>query len=247
MYGFLVALQFLTRLPSPIRDPISLDDLGRSIGWFPLVGATIGAIVVGLNFLFDAMFHPAVAAALTVAALVAISGALHLDGVIDTADGLAAGGGTAGLATMREPGASASGVAAGCLVLFATYAALLSMPDGHRSATLLLAVMGGRATILLSYHLFPYARPGPGFSAVLKREATHTRVLVGLLAGSLVAGGVAGLAGLLLMAGAGAVALLIGFPIGRRLGGLTGDVHGALCEVAQLATLVIGPRVLFQI
>lgn len=247
MYGFLVALQFLTRLPSPIRQPISLDDLGRSIAWFPLVGATIGAIVVGLNFLFGALFHPAVVAALTVVALVAISGGLHLDGVIDTADGLAAGGGTAGLDAMREPGACTSGVAAGCLILFATYAALVAMPVLERSAALLLAVTGGRATILVSYHLFSYVRPEFGFSAALKREATRPRVLMGLLSAGLVAGGAAGLAGLVLLVSAIGLALLVGIPIGRRLGGLTGDVHGALCEVAQLATLAAAPLVRFQI
>src|SRR5438094_335744 len=121
MYGFLVALQFLTRLPSPIRQSISLEDLGRSIGWFPLVGATIGAIVVALNIFFQLLFHPAVAVALTLASLVAISGALHLDGVVDTTDGLVAGGGPNGLAIMRDPGASSSGVVAGLLVLFASY------------------------------------------------------------------------------------------------------------------------------
>ena len=244
MYGYLVALQFLSRLPSPIRRSISLDDLGRSIVWFPLVGATIGAIVVGLNFSFQTVFHPAVAAALTVVALVAISGALHLDGVIDTAGALAAGGGGVGLAVMREPGASASGVAAGCLVLFGTYAALLALPAAQQSAALLVALTGSRATILLSYHLYPYARLEAGFSAVLKRESTRPRVVGGLLSAGLVAFGMAGPPGLVLLGTASGLALLVGLPIGRRLGGLTGDVHGALCEVAQLATLVAAPFVL---
>ncbi|HEY3117760.1 MAG TPA: adenosylcobinamide-GDP ribazoletransferase [Chloroflexota bacterium] len=244
MYGFLVALQFLTRLPSPIRRPISLDDLGRSVAWFPLVGATIGAIVVGLNVLFQLLLHPAVAAALTVASVVAISGALHLDGVIDTVDGLAAGGGPAGLATMRDPAASSSGAAAGLLVLFATYAALISIPAPQQSAALFVAVTGSRANILLSYHLYPYARPEAGFSSLLKREATRPRVLVGLFIAGLLAGGAAGFPGLILMAAAGGLALVIGFPIARRLGGLTGDVHGALCEVAQLTTLLAAPLVL---
>ena len=204
----------------------------------------MGAIVVGLNFLFQLALHPSVAAALTVASLAAISGALHLDGVIDTADGLAAGGGVGGLATMREPGASPSGVAAGCLVLFGTYAALLAVPVAQQSAALFVAVTGSRATILLSYHFYPYARPGPGFSALLKQEATRPRALVGLLAAGLLAFGAAGPVGLILLGAASGLALLIGLPIGRRLGGLTGDVHGALCEVAQLATLATAPLVL---
>ena len=86
---FLAALQFLTTIPLPWRREVRPEDLGRSIGYFPLVGLIIGLILAGLNWLFSFILPPAVVNGLLIVSLAIISGALHLDGLVDTCDAIA--------------------------------------------------------------------------------------------------------------------------------------------------------------
>lgn len=239
MFSFLVALQFLTRLPSPVRREITLEDLGASIGWFPAVGAAIGGLLLLVDTAARALFHPAVASALDVVALVAITGALHLDGVIDTADGFAAGPGRESrLAAMHQAHAGTTGTLAGCLVVLVTYIAIASLADEVRWIALIVAPTAGRTTTLLSYYLYPYARPEHGFSRALKDGATPFRAAVGLATAAGVAAGVATVAGLIILGAGLACSLLASRIAAQQLGGLTGDVIGATGELSQLTTLI---------
>lgn len=243
--GFLVALEFLTRLPSLVPRSTTSEDLGRGITWFPIVGALIGLL---LAFLDEALRHVVsapVANALLVAALAMLTGALHLDGLIDTADGLAAGRtAQAQLAAMRRTVASVPGALAGCLMIFTTYVALGTLEGSVRPAALVLAPMCGRAVILLGYAAYPYGRDEETPSRALKRGATWHRAVIGLAATYSIAMAIAGAGGVVVVS----TALVGGLVLGRlalmRLPGLTGDLHGAICEVCQLAALLLAPSVL---
>lgn len=229
-------------MPSPIRREITLEQLGASVGWFPLVGAGIGLVLVAFDALAGTLLQPAVVDALLVAGLVVISGALHLDGLIDTADGFAAGPDReTRLATMREAHAGPVGAVAGCAALLAAYAAISSIPAGARGADLFIAPVAGRTAILLAYHLYPYARPGQGFSRALKDGATSIRTGFGIAAAVALISTVGALGGLALLALALICTVLVGSISVRRLGGITGDVQGAICESAQLVVLLGAP------
>src|ERR1051326_3832532 len=80
--SFLVAVQFLTRLPSPIRANPDPAAVGESIAWFPVVGLLIGAILVGLDQALSPLLDFPVVNAILVWTLAAVTGALHLDGLI---------------------------------------------------------------------------------------------------------------------------------------------------------------------
>lgn len=245
MYSFFVALQFLTRLPSPIRRDVSPDDLGACIGWFPAVGVTLGLLLVGLDAAARSALHPALVDALLVVTLVGITGAFHLDGVIDTVNGLAAGPGRAErLAAMREGTVRNSGAVVGCATVFATYVAMSALPAAIRAPALLLAPLYGRTAILLAYRLYPYARPEPGLSHSLKDGATTPRALAGMGTAVALGGIAAGPAGLVLLAMAVAPTQILPALAVRRFGGITGDVCGAICESAQLVALLVAPGVL---
>lgn len=242
LISFLVALQFLTRLPSPIRREITLEQLGASVGWFPLVGAVVGLLLVTVDVLARPLLHAAVVDALLVATLVMVSGALHLDGLIDTVDGLSAGPDRATqLASMREAHASPVGAFAGCAALLATYAAIAGLPAGLRGVGLFLAPVAGRTAILLAYHSYPYARPDLGFSRALKDGATGMRTALGVASAAAVAGAVSSIGGLAILALALSWMHLAAFVSTRRLGGITGDVQGAICESSQLLVLLAAP------
>ncbi len=87
--GFWIALRFLTILPSPFRGEPSPQKLGRSLGYFPVVGLVVGGILFGIDRGLSLLLPSVVVNALLIAALVILTGALHLDGFIDTCDGLA--------------------------------------------------------------------------------------------------------------------------------------------------------------
>jgi len=87
---FLAAMQFLTRLPVPHLDGFQANGLSRSARFFPLVGALIGSIGVGVWWLGSMCFPPSVAVGLMMSASLLLTGAFHEDGFADVCDGLAA-------------------------------------------------------------------------------------------------------------------------------------------------------------
>jgi adenosylcobinamide-GDP ribazoletransferase len=245
LHSFLIALQFLTRLPSPFLFDASPRDVGRSVAWFPLIGLLIGALVLGVDRLASLVVAQPVADAIVVWTLVAVTGALHVDGLIDTADGLAGGpDADARLEAMRQSTVGVPGALAGCAIIFAGYAALSGLAGAARPIALLLAPLCGRSAILLGYGVFPYPRPGPGVSRSFKEGATRAHVAMGLLFAAGAAALVAGVHGLLMLFLALGLALGIGRLVLARVPGLTGDNHGAICELTQLAALVGAPAIL---
>ena len=245
MSGFLAALQILTRLPSPLRRAASLEDAAGSVGWFPAVGAALGLALAAFDALARLALDETVVNALLIAFLVIVTGAFHLDGLIDSVDGLTAGPDATGrLAAMRQAVAGTPGAVAACTILLADFAALGALPADVRPFALFLAPLCGRTAILVAYRLYPYGRAEPTLSSQLKESATTASTLAGCaFAGAVCAaaaspGGLALLAlSLGLMHGIATIAL-------RRLPGLTGDIYGAICEVSQLAVWLAAPFVL---
>jgi adenosylcobinamide-GDP ribazoletransferase len=245
VYSFLVALQFLTRLPAVLRRDTTPEDLGRSIGWFPVVGVVLGITLATADRMAGAVFHPAVANALLVALLAAITGALHLDGLIDTAEGLVVGPDRAArLDAMRQTVVGPTGVLAATLVLLGTFGALGALDPSSRGSALFLAPVCGRASILAAYGLYPYARAEGTLSSFLKAGATPRRMAAGLSLAAIACMLVAGLGGFaLLVLGLGVMHVIARVAL-ARVAGLTGDVHGAICETTQLAVLLAAPLAL---
>ena len=242
MYGFLAALQILTRLPAPLGDNNRLANVQGALGWFPAVGALLGLALVGFDALARLIFDQVVVDAFLVALLVVVTGAFHLDGLVDSVDGLAAGpGAKERLAAMRQAVAGTGGALAACIILLADFVALSALPPATRPAALFLAPVCGRTAIVLAYWLHPYGRTEATLSAQLKAGAsTRTSIVAFALAGgtAFAVGGPGGLALLTL-----SLAIMHGIALlgRRRLPGLTGDLYGAICEVSQLAVLLAAP------
>jgi len=231
------AVRFLTVVPWGRWDAARPEDLGCAAALFPWVGGLLGLAAAGARWaVLAAGGTPALAAAVALAVWVALTGGLHLDGLMDAADGLL-GGRTPEhrLEIMRDERVGAFGVLAAGLVLLLKFAALESAPV----AALVLAPMVGRWVMTLAMAAFPYARPQglgrmwydqTGWRAALAATAAVAWALLALdWPWGWLAWGVA----------AGVAVLVVRWVLRRLPAGLTGDVYGALAEMAETAVLIV--------
>jgi adenosylcobinamide-GDP ribazoletransferase len=215
-----------------------------AFAWFPAVGAGIGALLGVLWWGTEHAWPAPVSAAIVVGGDLALTGLLHFDGLVDSADGLLGHlERERRLTVMREPGIGAFGVAVGAAALLARFAVLSSI----RPSILLLTGLwcGSRTVMAVVPSIIPYARSDDGGLATAFLGPGRRR------SAALVAGltGVAGLlcAVLLWRPLGGAIAALSGFAAAalvvvfarRRLGGFTGDVLGAAGVVFETVALIV--------
>lgn len=250
MRSLLDAVAFLTRVPVP-HDGRRTPDLARAAGWFPLVGALLGTVLLLLGQALTLGTSLLVAAVLVVVLEVLLVGALHLDGLADLADGTGGRDRATRLRIMKDHATGVYGAAAVCLALL-LQAALLAdlLGPGMPSDRLLLpspgwvgtAVVGAaawslsRAAMLPVALVLPYAREeGTGRSVVEGLGLRHT-LLAWVVPVVLCA--VLGTVGLAMLLAALLAAVLLGWLAHRLLGGATGDVLGATAQVALLAALL---------
>lgn len=234
----LIALEFLT--PLRLRRVERLDDrtFGASLGWFPAVGLLIGVALLLLDRGLDRMLPPGPADALLLVALALLTGGLHLDGVADTADGLAVQGDRATrLGVMSAGNIGPAGVMSLALVLLVQWSALASLDAPLRSAGIVLAPALARWSVAPVAALFAPARPrgiGHALQQGIWPSAVPTSAIIAF--GASVA--LFGLPGLLLPVIAAVAAILVAGAVARMLDGVTGDTFGACIEISQAAVLL---------
>jgi len=237
--SFLAALRFLTIIPLPGRREASSEELGRSIVYFPLVGVIIGLILVGLNWLLGLLLSSALTNVLLVVSLVAVSGALHLDGLVDTCDGLA-GGKTVEerWRVMDDSRAGGFGIISVCCLLLVKYVALNNVPASWLMPTLVLMPMLSRWAMVYALFAYPYAKPS-GLGKVFKQGASRLRFIVATLIALVAAVILAQLSGFVIMLAIWVIALAVATYLKGKFGGLTGDTYGAINEVAEVCILIL--------
>ncbi|MEK7848033.1 MAG: adenosylcobinamide-GDP ribazoletransferase [Chloroflexota bacterium] len=237
--GFFIALQFLTVLPPAVRRPISAAELARSQAYFPLVGLFLGVLLALLDLGLRAFLPAALASGLLVVALVLLTGALHLDGFMDTLDGLFGRREPAQrLEVMKDSRAGSFGVIGVWCLLLLKYLALLSLGEGWRFGALVAIPTLSRWGMAYAIWAFPYARP-QGTGHAFKEGAGWGKLLLASLAALAVAALALGSYGIALFLLAGLAVWLTGRYLVGKLGGLTGDTYGALNEVLETGGLLL--------
>lgn len=235
--GLLGAVQFLTRIPVSTRGAV---DHHRVVPWFPLVGSLIGALVGGVAAAMSELVPPLVAAAVAVAVGLLVTGAFHEDGLADVAD--AFGGGFTverRLEILKDSRHGTYGVAAlttSIVVRVACAASILA--PAALFASLFAAHTLGRTAAVVAMRIAPAATDsglGVSTAAALRPVRTIAGVVAGIAA-------VAALTGWwvvpLLAAAAVGIAATVGLAV-RKIGGLAGDVLGAVEQVVECLVLIV--------
>lgn len=237
---FLVALEFLTIIPVPFRHKNNPEEVGDSLVYFPLVGLIIGLILAGLNWLFRLLLPSAVVNGLLIVSLVIISGALHLDGFVDTCDGIAGHRSVEDRwRVMRDSRAGAFGIVGIVLLLLVKYILLNSLPDSLMMITLLLMPVISRWTMVYAVFAYPYARK-EGLGKAFKQGASWQRFTIATVITLVIATGLGWpLAGLAIMLGTWIMTMVVANYLKRKFSGLTGDTYGAINEIAEVSVLIL--------
>lgn len=231
--GFLLAVQFLTRLPTPKVADFQPSDLTRSAVWFPTVGVLIGLVLLAVQW-STGMLGPAVAALVVLIAWVWITGALHIDGLTDVADAMGAAHRDPErfLSVLRDPHVGTSGVTAIVIVLLAKIVLLAELAGPALLWALVLVPAWARLGVLIVSFTVPPLAPGSG-------ERFRWEISPLIIAGN----GIALIAASLWLA----PALIVALPITagvmlywrRTLGGITGDCLGASVEIIETGLLLV--------
>jgi adenosylcobinamide-GDP ribazoletransferase len=234
------ATALLTRVPMPHRHTLAPEGLARAQRAFPLVGAIIGLTVGLVDLALRKLGVPALtAAALALGASAAFTGALHEDGLADVGDGF--GGGrdrAAKLAIMRDSRLGSYGALVLLVSFAAKWSALASLPSSLIVAGLVVAHALGRAAIPALAASLPFARAdGLGQSAGRPEFATAVMAIVIALVIALVC--LPPPEAVLAAVVTAAVAVVMAFLAWRQIGGVTGDVFGAVEQAAETAVLVM--------
>jgi adenosylcobinamide-GDP ribazoletransferase len=233
--AFLSAVQFLTVIPCGRRLAF---DAREALPFFPLGGLLIGAVLAGIHAISGLWWPAPVVGLLDVVGLVVLTGALHLDGLADTADGLYGyRPPEQALEIMKDSRIGAMGSVTVICCLAAKWAGLANI-SGHAPLLLLLVPAYARSAVLFGIKLLPYGRPDGGTGHAFFKTPVGVRDFwgVGLLAG------------ISLLSARALVGFNLGFAVTvfailawyrKKIGCITGDMLGAMIEVTEAALFLV--------
>jgi adenosylcobinamide-GDP ribazoletransferase len=230
------ALRFLTIIPMPGMPPMAEQSIARSIPLFPLAGAVIGALLVGLGLACGVLWDTWVRSVLIVVGWGIVTAGLHLDGLSDTFDAVMSWRTRERkLEIMKDSRIGAMGALALIAVLALKVTWLHAAGDGWARAVWLAPVLGRWADTYGIFR-FPPARAG-GLGREFQAQARRGDFVIATATAAGLAIILAGPRGMLALALVWGVSSWLARWWTRDLGGLTGDTYGALCEIAEVVTL----------
>ncbi len=239
---FLIALQFLTRLPVHLQEHPDDHDIGQSMLYYPLVGLLLGLLLATLAWVMGDS-STLLRAACLLAAWVLLTGGLHLDGLADTADAWAGGLGNRErtLAIMKDPYCGPVAVVVLIVLLLLKLASLEALRLNARRCPLCWRHSSAASRCSPCFST-PYVRRG-GLGEVLARELPRQPTAIVVLSAVAAITLIAGLYALWLLASAFNTFTLLRTLMLRRLGGTTGDTAGALVQLVEASVLITAAMV----
>jgi adenosylcobinamide-GDP ribazoletransferase len=219
-----------------MRHKVTARTSGQSLIYFPLVGLILGGILLGLQYSLILLIPSPVVNALLIIVLVILTGAHHLDGFIDTCDGVIAGKSKKErMSIMSDSKVGAFGIVGAILLLLLKY---VSLSSASILPALLLMPTLSRWTMVSIIVTFPYAKRY-GMGLVFKQGATWQRLTIATVIALIVTVVLLKWWGLVLMAALWLIVFGIASYFRSRLGGLTGDNYGAINELAEVLVLLL--------
>lgn len=236
MDSFWAALQFLTIFPTPLKGNTNEKIIGTSLVYFPLVGLLLGVLLFGLYYVLALVLPASVVCALLVIALAILTGGQHIDGLMDSCDGILGGKDREErLTIMSDTKVGAFGIIGAILLLGTKYIAILSVPA---LPALLLMPTLGRWAMTYAIFSFPYARVS-GLGLSFKLGVSWQKFTVASFLALALSALLMTWKGAVLLGALCAVTYGTGRFIQSRIGGLTGDSYGAINEIAEVTTLLL--------
>ena len=239
MNSFLVGLQFLTRIRIVRQTVWTAEDFGRSTRFFPLVGLVLGiCYAFAAWILVSVLGMRALTAALLLILPLLLTGGLHADGFMDTADGVFSGRERERkLEIMKDSRVGSFGVVAFVLLMFLQFALLLDMSPPLLVSVFFVMPIIGRMAMVLAVSCFPYAR-ADGMGKTFADMADRRTVAIAAVTTSVLVIPIGLLATLALVLGI-VFALLFCRWMTAILGGVTGDVYGAATVLTETIVLAV--------
>jgi len=243
MLHFWNALRFLTVIPAPVVDRLEDDWLIRAAKYFPLVGVIVGGCSAGVLLLAGEIWSGALPALLAVAAGIVLTGALHEDGLADTADGF--GGGRSRetrLVIMKDSRIGSYGALALGFSVALRVAALAVLPPWIGAAALIAAHAGGRLAAGAAMTILPYAGdPAATRLSYVEAPPRSSEIAVAslfILIASLPLARTGVFVALIGLLSGAALAVCLVAAARKLIGGYTGDVLGATEQMFEIGLLL---------
>ena len=239
MNSFLIALQFITIIPVKKQLKYSEKDIAHSMMYYPLIGTILGLVLVLINLIGTQFLPNLVRDSLLLIFFVLLTGGIHLDGLVDSFDGLYGGKNKKEiLSIMRDSSVGVYGVLAVVLLLVFKFTLLRELSLPRRNLILIIVPTISRWAMVMAVYLFPYARK-EGYGKAYKLYLKKKHVLVAMLWTLLLT--------LILFFWKGALILgvsfltiwFIGNFITKKIDGLTGDNYGSINEIMEVVILLL--------
>lgn len=238
---FITAFQFLTRIPLVTLSEWSVESFGRSVKFFPMIGALLGLLLFGIVAVlqnFWGLRVPIHMMAIGVIIIeIFITGGLHCDGLMDTVDGIFSGRSRERmLEIMKDSRVGAFGAMAFSLLVVVKYSVIMDIEPMVLPLALFVMPIVGRLAVVMGITLYPYARVDGLGKAFYQCSHYQTLFVAGIIALLLLVP----LGTMALMSAAVGVVFAVSFCqyVSKKLGGLTGDVYGAVIELTEIVALV---------
>ncbi len=239
LIDFGLAWRLLTVVPLPLIPEDFERPAGYSAGYYPLVGLILGLILAGGAYLFDLWLSPGLSAALLLTLWVGLTGLLHLDGFMDSCDGLLPPRDAARrLEIMKDSRVGAFGVVGAILLLFIKYNTLLVLPAAQQTFILLTVPTLARWAMVWQMMRYPLARP-EGTSNFFQAGLGWPQVIFASFVVLIVLGTAWLWWGVLWLGITWLVTTAMACFAMARINGLTGDVYGATCVIVEVVLLVV--------
>jgi len=254
MKSFLTAVKFLTILPISKKLVPQDKELAKSAVYFPLVGALIGLLLVAVDFILRPFFPNLIVNLFILITLILVTGALHLDGFMDSVDGLFSGRNKNRiLEIMRNSKVGSFGVISVICLLLLKLSFLNEIQSGIRYSVLILIPVLSRWAVVYAAKNYSYARNTSGTGEPFARLVVRRELVGATLFAALLVGLLSQMKGITTKQGFD-ISNLLGFImiwftvfislfllskwINKKLGGMTGDTYGAIIEITEVVVLV---------
>jgi adenosylcobinamide-GDP ribazoletransferase len=237
---FILMIQFFTSIPIPVNMNVTEKDFGKGLIFAPIVGLIIGGILAWANYLLGLIFPTLLVSVFTVIIYILLTGGLHLDGLGDTFDGIFSNRPKERiLEIMRDSRVGTNAVLAVVCLLLVNVAVIASFDKERVFEILLLMPVAGRIGSLVGAGVSAYARSGQGLGKSFIDYCGIKEILIGVILISPVFFVLYHLKGIIPVLFVIATAVLLVRFLGKKIGGATGDILGAVCELNQSIFLVL--------